>query len=50
MSSLYEAIGRVVVWFVRTRYQRQIRVAMGIGLAVVAIGGYLALKSDVKEG
>ena len=50
MSSIYEAIGRAVVAFVRYRFKTQLRVAAGVGLASVALGAYLALSRDVKEG
>ena len=50
MSSIYEAIGRVVVWIVRVRYGRQIRIAVGIGIASVLLGGYLAASRKMEEG
>jgi hypothetical protein len=50
MRSIYEAIGRVVVWFVRVRYGRQIRIAIGIAIASVLLGGYLAASRKVEEG
>ena len=50
MSMLYEAIGRAVVMFVRYRFRNQIRIALGVGLASVLLGGYLALSRDVEEG
>jgi hypothetical protein len=50
LSSVYEAIGRAVVAFVRYRFKTQLRVAAGVGLASVALGAYLALSRDVKEG
>jgi hypothetical protein len=50
MSAFYEAIGRAVVWFVRTRYRSQLRAAAGVGLAALALGAYLALSRDVEEG
>jgi hypothetical protein len=50
MSSIYEAIGRVVVWIVRVRYGRQIRIAIGIGIASVLLGGYLAASRKMEEG
>ena len=33
MATIYELIGRMVVRFVRIRYRRQIRIALGIGIA-----------------
>ena len=32
MSPIYEAIGRLVVRFVRVRFQRQLRIAAGVGI------------------
>ena len=50
---IYEAIGkltvRFAVAFVRRRYGRQIRFALGFGLAAVVIGAYLASR-EVQEG
>lgn len=50
-SIIYEAIGRLVVEFVRRRYQRELRIAAGVGLAatVLAIGGYIATREDENE-
>jgi hypothetical protein len=50
MSTIYEAIGRLVVWFVRVRYGRQIRIALGVAVASVLLGGYLAANRNVEEG
>jgi hypothetical protein len=50
MRSFYEAIGRLAVWFVRVRYGRQIRIALGIGIASVLLGGYLAASRKMEEG
>jgi hypothetical protein len=50
MRSFYEAIGRLVVWSVRVRYGRQIRIALGIGIAAVLFGGYLAASRKMEEG
>ena len=50
MRSFYEAIGRLVVWFVRVRYGRKIRIALGIGIASVLLGGYLAASRKMEEG
>jgi hypothetical protein len=50
---IYKAIGKAVVkfgiLFVRRRYGRQIRFALGFGLAALLIGGYLASR-EVPEG
>jgi hypothetical protein len=50
MSAVYEAIGRLVVRFVRIRFRRQIRIAMGIAIVSVLLGGYLAASRSVDEG
>ena len=50
MSAIYEAIGRSVVMFIRHRFRTQLRIAAGVGLASLALGAYLALSRDVKEG
>jgi hypothetical protein len=50
LSAIYEAIGRSVVLFVRYRFRTQLRIAAGVGLASLALGAYLALSRDVKEG
>ncbi|MGH2961789.1 MAG: hypothetical protein ACRDL3_06315 [Solirubrobacterales bacterium] len=50
MSTFYETIGRAVVWLVRYRYGRQIRIALGIGLASILLGGYLAASRRYEEG
>jgi hypothetical protein len=48
---IYELIGRLVVWFVRWRFGRQIRIAAGAGLALAAlgIGAYLATRESDEE-
>ena len=50
VSQIYELIGRLVVWFVRTRYRTQLRVAAGVGVAAVLLGGYLAATREPPEG
>jgi hypothetical protein len=50
MSPVYEAIGRVVVWFIRVRFRRQLRIAAGIAIVAILIGGYLAASRSVDEG
>jgi hypothetical protein len=42
MSSIYEAIGRAVVGYIRYRYGREIRIAAGVGLAALVVGGVFA--------
>jgi hypothetical protein len=50
MSAFYETVGRLVIWFVRYRYGRQIRIGLGLAVAAVLLGGYLAASRDVEEG
>ncbi len=49
-STIYELIGRLVVWFVRTRYQRQLRVALGVGVAALAAGAWVIATRRPPEG
>ncbi len=49
-ASLYEVIGRFVIWIVRTRYRTQIRVAVGAAVGAVLLGGYLAATREPPEG
>ena len=50
MSAIYELIGRLVVRFVWLRYGRQIKVAAGLGLGALLLGGYLATRREPPEG
>jgi hypothetical protein len=50
MSGFYEYIGRLVVWALRLRYQRELRIAAGVGLAAAAIGAYLVATREPPEG
>jgi hypothetical protein len=50
MAVIYELIGRLVVRFIRVRYRRQIRMALGIGVAGVAAGAYLVATRQPPEG
>ena len=50
MSLIYELIGRAVVLFVRWRYRTQLRIAAGVGIAAVTLGGYLAARREPPEG
>ena len=50
MSALYEAVGRIVVGFIRVRYRRQLRVAGALAIVSVAVVGYLLAGRDVEEG
>lgn len=48
---IYELIGRLVVWFVRWRFGRQLRIAAAAGLALAAlgIGAYIATREDEED-
>jgi hypothetical protein len=50
MAAVYELIGRLVVRFVRARYRRQIRVALGLAAAAIVAGAYLATTREPPEG
>ena len=50
MSAFYEAVGRIVVGFIRARYRRQLRVAGALAIVSVAVVGYLLAGRDVEEG
>ncbi len=50
MSGFYEFVGRLVVWAVRTRYERELRIAAGVGIAAAAIGAYLVASREPPEG
>jgi len=50
MSPVYELIGRLVVRFLRVRYRRQIRIALGIGAAAALAAGYVAMTRQPPEG
>lgn len=50
MGAFYELIGRLVVAFVRWRYGRQLRIAAGVGVAALLVGGYLAATREPPEG
>ena len=50
MAAIYELIGRLVLRFIRVRYRRQIRIAVGIGVAGVLAGAYLAATREPPEG
>ena len=50
MSAIYELIGRLVVRLAWLRYGRQIRIAAGVGLAALVVGGYLAARREPPEG
>jgi hypothetical protein len=48
---IYELIGRLVVWFVRWRFGRQIRIAAGAGLGLAALGvaAYVVTRGEDEE-
>jgi hypothetical protein len=50
MSAVYEAIGRVVVLFVRVRFRRQLTIATGAAIVALLLGGYLAARRSFDEG
>jgi hypothetical protein len=50
MSAFYEAVGRIVVTFIRVRYRREIRVVGALAVASVLVGGYLLARREVEEG
>jgi hypothetical protein len=49
MSAVYEAIGRFWVGLILRRYRNEIRAAAAVGIAVVAVGAYLATRPDDQE-
>lgn len=49
-NEIYEFVGRLVLWALRTRYRTQIRVAAGAGIAAIVLGGYLIAKRQPPEG
>jgi hypothetical protein len=50
MSTIYEAIGRIVVTLIRVRFRRQLRVAAVLGVGAALAAGYLLATRDVEEG
>jgi hypothetical protein len=50
LSTIYELIGRLVVRVVWLQYGRQLRIAAGVGLGALLLGGYLAAKREPPEG
>jgi hypothetical protein len=50
MSALYEFVGRLYVAFLWRRYGKQLRIAAGVGLAALAVGGYLVASREPPEG
>ena len=50
MSSIYEAIGRLVVTVVRIKFRRQLRIAAALTVAGTVAVGFLLASRDVEEG
>ena len=50
MNDFYESIGRLIVWALRTRYRTQLRIAAGVTIGAVLLGGYLAATREPPEG
>ena len=50
MSSIYEAIGRIVVAQLMRRHRRTIRTAALLALVALLLGGYLAAARRLEEG
>ena len=46
MSAFYELVGRLVVGFVWRRYGRAISTAAVAGVALAAVGAYLATRDE----
>ncbi|HEY7151678.1 MAG TPA: hypothetical protein VH391_08345 [Solirubrobacterales bacterium] len=49
-AGIYELIGRLVVRFVRTRYRKQLRIAVALGIGAAAVAGYVAMSREPPEG
>jgi hypothetical protein len=49
-NEIFEYVGRLVLWALRTRYRTQIRIAAGAGIAAIVLGGYLIAKRQPPEG
>jgi hypothetical protein len=50
MKEIYEFLGKLVIYALRTRYRTQLRVAAGTGIAAVLVGGYLIARRSPPEG
>lgn len=50
MRPIYEAIGRIVVTFVRLRFRNQLRVAAALAVLGTVAAGYVLASRDVEEG
>lgn len=49
MKTIYAAIGKFVVDFVRRRYRNEIRAAAAVSIAAIAIGAYIATRDREEE-
>lgn len=49
-NEIYEWIGRLVVWAIRTRYRNQLRIVAGAGIAGLVVGGFLVARRVPPEG
>jgi hypothetical protein len=49
-SAIYELIGRIVVRLTWLRFGRQIKIAGGVLVVLVAVGGYLISRRPPPEG
>jgi len=54
MSTIYELIGRLVVFVVLRKFGRQIQIGAAVAAvaaaAIAAVGAYLLASRDVEEG
>ena len=50
LNEVYEFLGRLLLYAIRTRYRTQIRVAAGAGIAAILVGGYLIAHRPPPEG
>jgi hypothetical protein len=50
VSAFYEFVGRLYVAFLWRRYGKQARIAAGVGVAGLLVGGYLAATREPPEG
>jgi ABC-type nitrate/sulfonate/bicarbonate transport system permease component len=50
MSTIYEAIGRLVVSRALSRFGPGLRIGGGVALVALLVGGYLAASRKVEEG
>jgi hypothetical protein len=50
VDEIAEFLGRMVIYALRTRYRTQLRVAAGVGIAGIVLGGYLIARRSPPEG